>query len=278
MLFRICIDMEDWLAKDPENVAVVHCYDGTGRTMMVCAAFMRWAGWFATTRESLDVCLSRRNLPMAAMLPSQLRFLDYFNSIMEGEKVSAAPLRISRVTLTNVPDMENGSCSPFIEIFNQNKIVYASYRKGSKTKGVVAPLNKDETVVWKPDAVVIGNVFVRVRHACSVGAPETVFRVQFHTGFVKLFKIELNAKEMDASVSLSDSMTLQFDFLPVETQETLEMGDPIEDQLVKDSSPLWNEIKLRKDSNDTTEAGSQELRRVSSVKEIIAEVLFDTRE
>lgn len=133
--------------------------------MMVCAAFMRWAGWFATTRESLDVCLSRRNLPMAAMLPSQLRFLDYFNSIMEGEKVSAAPLRISRVTLTNVPDMENGSCSPFIEvrvvasshpqIFNQNKIVYASYRKGSKTKGVVAPLNKDETVVWKPDAVVI---------------------------------------------------------------------------------------------------------------------------
>ena len=132
---------------------------------MVCAAFMRWAGWFATTRESLDVCLSRRNLPMASMLPSQVRFMDYFNSIMEGEKVSAAPLRISRVTLTNVPDMENGSCSPFIEvrvvasshpqIFNQNKIVYASYRKGSKTKGVVAPLNKDETVVWKPDAVVI---------------------------------------------------------------------------------------------------------------------------
>ena len=93
-------------------------------------------------------------------------------------------------------------------------------------------------------------------------------------------------------------MTLQFDFLPVETlscflglrvsQETLEMEDPIEDQLVKDSSPLWNEIKLRKDSSrrstvvscldDTTEACSQELRRVSSVKEIIAEVLFDTRE
>lgn len=43
-------------------------------------------------------------------------------------------------------------------------------------------------------------MFVRVRHACSVGAPETVFRVQLHTGFVKLFKIELNAKEMDASV------------------------------------------------------------------------------
>ena len=93
-------------------------------------------------------------------------------------------------------------------------------------------------------------------------------------------------------------MTLQFDFLPVErllrflglrsSQETLEMGDPIEDQLVKDSSPLWNEIKLRKDSSrrsiavscldDTTEVGSQELRRVSSVKEIISEVFFDTRE
>ena len=26
MLFCICIDIEDWLAKSPDNIAVVHCY------------------------------------------------------------------------------------------------------------------------------------------------------------------------------------------------------------------------------------------------------------
>ena len=29
MLFRICIDIEDWLAKSPDNIAVVHCYVGS---------------------------------------------------------------------------------------------------------------------------------------------------------------------------------------------------------------------------------------------------------
>ena len=84
--------------------------------MTVCAAFLRWAGWFATAKEALDLCLVRRGLPLAAMLPSQLRFLDYFDRLLAGEKLSAAPLCLSRVTVTAVPDLENGACSPFVEV------------------------------------------------------------------------------------------------------------------------------------------------------------------
>lgn len=71
-------------------------------------------------------------------------------------------------------------------------------------------MNAGETVVWKPDVAVRvvpagwcdvkGTVFLRVRHVASVGAPVTVLRAQFHTGFVKLFKLQMGAKEVDASV------------------------------------------------------------------------------
>lgn len=188
--------------------------------MTVCAAFLRWAGWFATAKEALDLCLVRRGLPLAAMLPSQLRFLDYFDRLLAGEKLSAAPLRLSRVTVTAVPDLENGACSPFVEVavssqtdtqvYGGDKLLFASYRKGSRARGVVPPVNAGETVVWKPDVAVRvaarggihvkGTVFLRVRHLASVGAPATVLRAQFHTGFVKLFKLQLAAKEVDASV------------------------------------------------------------------------------
>lgn len=84
--------------------------------MTVCAAFLRWAGWFDSTTASLDLCLSRRGLPLAVMLPSQLRFLDYFDRLLAGEKLSAAPLQLSRVTVVTLPDVENGACSPFVEV------------------------------------------------------------------------------------------------------------------------------------------------------------------
>ncbi|KAK8818937.1 hypothetical protein WA577_003047 [Blastocystis sp. JDR] len=310
MLFRICIDIEDWLAKSPDNIAVVHCYDGTGRTMTVCAAFLRWAGWFATAKEALDLCLVRRGLPLAAMLPSQLRFLDYFDRLLAGEKLSAAPLRLSRVTVTAVPDLENGACSPFVEVYGGDKLLFASYRKGSRARGVVPPVNAGETVVWKPDVAVRGTVFLRVRHLASVGAPATVLRAQFHTGFVKLFKLQLAAKEVDASVELPVGLTLQLDFMPVQEQvygeemryrqvygeemryrqvygeemkdrqewvcekelkssQKEEMSDPLEEQLMNESSPLCNEIELRR--NKTKEEGEKELPRTNSVKETITE-------
>lgn len=84
--------------------------------MTVCAAFLTWAGWFSSTTESLDVCLSRRNLPRAVMLPSQLRYLNYLDTILEGNRLTPEPLRLSRVTITHLPAIENDSCSPFIEV------------------------------------------------------------------------------------------------------------------------------------------------------------------
>ena len=84
--------------------------------MTVCTAFLRWVGWFPSTVESLNMCLNRRNLPRLAMLPSQLRYLDYFDTILQGNHLSPESLRLSRITISYLPAIENGRCSPFIEV------------------------------------------------------------------------------------------------------------------------------------------------------------------
>ena len=79
---------------------------------------------------------------------------------------------------------------------------------------------------------------------------------------------------------LPEGLTLQLDFMPVQEwvcgeemrsrQEMLPMSDPIEEQLVKESSPLCNEIELRR--GKTREEGEKELPHTNSVKEMITEV------
>ena len=168
--------------------------------MTACSAFLTWAGWFPSTSEALDTCLNRRNIPLFAMLPSQIRYLSYFDTIIQGNHLLSESLRLSRITITNLPAISNNACAPFVEIFNNNMIVYSSYRKGSKTRGNVPSVEANETVVFKPDVIVKGNVFMRCRHLGENSAITTLFRLQFHTGFIKLFKLELMENEVDASV------------------------------------------------------------------------------
>ena len=54
-----------------------------------------------------------------------------------------------------------------------------------------------------------------------------------------------------------------------------EMSDPLEEQLMNESSPLCNEIELRR--NKTKEEGEKELPRTNSVKETITEVSIPSR-
>lgn len=62
------------------------------------------------------MCLTRRNLPPEAMLPSQLRFLDYFESIMSGEFPPPVALKLSRITLSSLSAIEGGTCCPVVEV------------------------------------------------------------------------------------------------------------------------------------------------------------------
>ena len=74
VLFKIINSIESWLAADPENVAVVHCLTGRGRTVTLIACFLAWVGEFATATEALAFVAERRCVELErVVIPSQIR-------------------------------------------------------------------------------------------------------------------------------------------------------------------------------------------------------------
>ena len=49
-----CDDVSDFLRQSEENVAVIHCKAGKGRTGVMICAYLLHAGLFSTIRESLE--------------------------------------------------------------------------------------------------------------------------------------------------------------------------------------------------------------------------------
>lgn len=166
LLIHICTSIESWLCEDASNVAVVHCYvdvsrlshkqDGKGRTMVVCACVMAWMGWFNSPAEALAICLDRRGLDETAVLPSQQRTLQYFDSLLQGVRPSPAGMQLTEVTVSHLPDMGQGVCCPSLEVYCQDHRVFVS--RGNTLKA-------GESVSFAP------NVVLRVSPAgnCHLG-------------------------------------------------------------------------------------------------------------
>ncbi|KAK8812776.1 hypothetical protein WA538_002510, partial [Blastocystis sp. DL] len=261
LLIHICTSIESWLCEDPANVAVVHCYDGKGRTMVVCACVMAWMGWFNSPVEALAICLDRRGLDETAVLPSQQRTLQYFDSLLQGVRPSPAGLQLTEVTVSYLPDMGQGLCCPTLEVYCQDRRVCVS--RGSTLKA-------GETVSFTPNVVLRGTVLLRLRHT-PAGTASTLLRAQFHTGFVKLFRQSFPAGACDGGEKLPAELEVTCVFAPSEVPR--EAGDPYEELISRESSALWGEVMRRKESRmgrtpaqDAFVVGNTRGRRVEVAK------------
>lgn len=76
--------------------------------------------------------------------------------------------------------------------------------------------------------------------------PVTVFRCQFYTGFVKLFKLEASGADLDG-VKPPCSVRLLCEFQPA-SGEIRQMEDAYEILITKESSALWSEVLRRKET------------------------------
>ena len=84
--------------------------------MLLCACILTWMGWSSSPQEALALCLSRRGLSESVMCPSQLRYLQYFESLLQNVRPSADALLLTSLTVSALPDVENGSCTPYLEV------------------------------------------------------------------------------------------------------------------------------------------------------------------
>ena len=81
LLFKICTSIESWLDADDDNIGIVHCLTGKGRTAALMACVLTWNGEFSSPVKALEYIADRKGIEVEALtIPSQRRYLSYFSN------------------------------------------------------------------------------------------------------------------------------------------------------------------------------------------------------
>ena len=106
MLFTIVKSIDGWLQVDPENVAVVHCKGGKGRTGLVICCWLIYSTLCLHPDEAQTLFAEKRSSTgRGVKQPSQKRYIEYFYSLL----VTDMPV------VTRVMEMKRVLIGPFSE-------------------------------------------------------------------------------------------------------------------------------------------------------------------
>ncbi|XP_050205488.1 phosphatidylinositol 3,4,5-trisphosphate 3-phosphatase and protein-tyrosine-phosphatase PTEN2A-like [Mercurialis annua] len=136
LITSFCMSAYSWLKEDIENVVVVHCKAGMGRTGVMICSLILYLKFFPTADEAIDYFNQKRCVDgKALVLPSQIRYVKYFERILtyfNGENQPARRCMLRGFRLLKCPYW----IRPSITISNHTGVLFST-KKHPKTKDLM---------------------------------------------------------------------------------------------------------------------------------------------
>eukprot|EP00002_Diphylleia_rotans_P001069 TRINITY_DN1058_c0_g1_i1.p1 TRINITY_DN1058_c0_g1~~TRINITY_DN1058_c0_g1_i1.p1 ORF type:complete len:868 (-),score=148.65 TRINITY_DN1058_c0_g1_i1:385-2988(-) len=152
LIREFCLDVESYLSQHENNVAVVHCKAGKGRTgMMICSWLLHTKQW-ETAKDALAFFADSRTADNKGVtIPSQRRYVQYYEQYLrEGPKPNR-PFEVRLIRLHTLPNFDSkGLCDPWFQVTCRGEKIYSS-------KGITTPIFdvQAETIEFKVEGLVI---------------------------------------------------------------------------------------------------------------------------
>ena len=123
MLRPFCHDVEEWLKRDRDNVAAIHCKAGKGRTGVMICAFLLHQGYFenpdspgvrvqiTSAEEALNFYGKQRTHDSKGVtIPSQRRYVYYYEELVKNKLCYyQKTIELKSIILDSLPSINGGN-------------------------------------------------------------------------------------------------------------------------------------------------------------------------
>ncbi|KAM5570824.1 formin-like protein 20 [Rosa sericea] len=216
MIHHFLRSSESWLSLEgQQNVLLMHCERGGWPVLaFMLAGLLLYRKNYTGEQKTLDMVYKQAPKQLLHLLtplnpqPSQLRYLQYISRRNLGADwpPSDTPLFLDCLILRNLPLFDDGKgCRPFIRVYGQDpstpanrssKLLFSNLKTKNNTHHYV----QAECMLVKMDirCRVRGDVVVECIHLDEdLVHEEMMFRVMFHTAFVRSNILMLNRDDID---------------------------------------------------------------------------------
>ncbi|XP_070545403.1 phosphatidylinositol 3,4,5-trisphosphate 3-phosphatase and dual-specificity protein phosphatase PTEN-like isoform X2 [Ptychodera flava] len=177
-----CVDVSEWLQADEQNIAVIHCKAGKGRTGVMICSYLLHTKKFHTAPEALNYYgQARTHNDKGVTIPSQRRYVEYYGQyIAQNLDYKQTTLLLKGIQLDTVPMCSNGTSSPSFVVSQQKVKIYSSQTYEGVKRG-------DKCIICDiPQSLPIcGDIKIEFFHKTNMlTKKEKLFHFWFNTFFI----------------------------------------------------------------------------------------------
>jgi len=204
LMFAFCKDLNEWLDKNEDNVGIVHCKAGKGRTGLMICAFLayRYGNKGVDSQKALDFYAVRRtHNHKGVTIRSQVRFVHYFWQVLDlkiPEKVLKQTRELKTIRLTTLPKLDSNKAAIWMQVEDNTRPVFSTKMEEKPSK------LSNEDLEFAAKIHLSGSVKVSFHD----GEKELGY-FWFHMGFIVGDKIEFGLNDFDGKAKKQPKNILQ---------------------------------------------------------------------
>jgi len=192
----LCRELAAFLAKDPKNIAGIHCKAGKGRTGLIITAFLLYCGEWATADEALRYyAFARTENQKGVTIPSQIRWVHYYERYMKCSIDGGTGLPPpERLIITKM--VFSKKCPSF----NFFKFECHGQQVNSRNLELKFTTNKDtgdmEVAMGAP-FIALTDFQMQFMKKKAMKSPSRAMSFWLHTQFIDNYHVQLRKKDID---------------------------------------------------------------------------------